>query len=344
MTHEATLRWRAIAEGLWAGRIIPFLGAGASAFDSKLDGECPPSGSKLLEMLADEAELSIQCSDHCKRLIYDLPRVASYYQLVTLSRPELDRRLRQLTGQSHWRPNRLHRLFARVALQRPLLVVTTNYDSLLEKAFDEEGASYEVVATAADRLAYRDNEDEGDDLPSESGKIYHRNGEDTEFEPLDPRDLALDLSRRSVIYKVHGSVPTGNRWPGGYLIAEEDYTRFLGRMDRNHIYPFKIKTIMRRREKLPNGRLALVHSLLFLGYSLNDWNLRVLMDELGVGQGAAGEERHYAILRERELVADRLLEKRNISPRYADLNTFVTELEASLFELSLPQSEAATAV
>ena len=30
---------------------------------------------------------------------------------------------------------------------------------------------------------------------------------------------------------------------------------------------------------------------------MGDWNLRVLMDELGVGYGELGSERHYGVFR-----------------------------------------------
>jgi hypothetical protein len=211
-----------------------------------------------------------------------------------------------------------------------MLIVTTNYDPLIEMAFDSAGAPYEVVATAADQLAYR----EGDELDpvgsAHAGMIYRRQNGAAEFEPVLPAALEPNLEHRSIMYKVHGSVPCGSRWPGGYLIAEEDYARFLGRMDRDHIYPYKIKNILRKREILPNGRRGLANSLLFLGYSLQDWNLRVLMDELGIGQGAAGEERHYAVLNSKDEVSEELLKKRNISVRHTDLQTFVDELGIAL--------------
>ena len=327
---------RVIAEGLAAGRIIPFLGAGASSFASSLQNISPPSGTELLATLAEEAELEIYCGKKCGRPLYDLSRVASYYQLVKETRRELDRRLGQLTGNPACNPNKLHHMLARIAKTRPLLIVTTNYDALLEKAFDQIGVGYDVVATAADRLSYRGLKEDDDASRNDGGMIYHRLGGTPDFNAIDPRELLLNLKDRSIIYKVHGSVPSGESWAGGYLIAEEDYTRFLGRMDRNHIYPYKIKTIMQTKEEMPNGGKRLKNSLLFLGYSLNDWNLRVLMDELGVGQGLPGEERHNAVLKQPDPVARLLLEKRNISVIDADLSEFVTELNASLANFCPP--------
>ena len=156
----------------------------------------------------------------------------------------------------------LHRLLARVARVKPLLIVTTNYDDLLERAFDDLAVrepglgpiSYEVIATAADLLAYRDTTGEGGShgLPDDqataslSGRAAYTiagsaASQDSATTKCSRRSIqppfAFDFSKRSVIYKVHGSVPRGPNWDGGYLIAEEDYVRFLGKMDRPDIYP-----------------------------------------------------------------------------------------------------------
>lgn len=323
-----------VAQKFLSGLMIPFLGAGASSYEGAFPRERPPNAEELIEQLSKEAGLDVSGQDTGGKPRYDLPRVASYYQLVAETRLVLDERIRCMAGDPQYRPNRLHRTLARAAKHQPMLIITTNYDTMIETALYQAGAAYEVVATAADRLAYGDAV-EGDEGAT-AGMIYHKADHHGDFEPIDPRQLEFDLTQRSVVYKVHGSVPAGSKWEGGYLVAEEDYTRFLGRMDREHIYPHKIKNIIGKKRRLPNGRLALVNSLLFLGYSLNDWNLRVLMDEIGVGQGRAGEERHYAVMRSHDDVAQRLLDKRNIAPWVLDLSDFVVDLDRKLTETGIP--------
>ena len=242
-----------------------------------------------------------------------------------------------------------------------MLIITTNYDDLLERAFDELACTepqygpvpYEVVATAADLLAYRDPSNKSyaapyrgigpdDGSPPSSGILYRRfgglgptlrlqgpgpDGKLDVFHEIYPDQLSVDLNARSLIYKVHGSVPKGSNWDGGYLIAEEDYVRFLGRMDRADIYPHVIKNVIRSKTaRVRSGRRQNSHALFLLGYSLNDWNMRVLMDELGVGYGELGSERHYAVFKDADQIAVDLIEKRNFTPFDIDLNKCVDEL------------------
>jgi SIR2-like domain len=112
-------------------------------------------------------------------------------------------------------------------------------------------------------------------------------------------------------------------------------------MDQAHICPFSIRN--RLRMTVGKGvQKSLLHSLLFLGYSLGDWNLRVLLDGLGVGQGGP-DERHYAILQSADPVEERLLDKRNIAVHKADLTMLVDELEEALDRLGLPPTAGAAA-
>ena len=342
-------KWVPLAQLMLKGTLVPFLGAGASSFhadsaSNEAAGRGPPTGRKLLDLLALEAELEIQCGqcEQCVRPTHSLAQVASYYARVEHTRRSLDGRIENLIGDFTFRPNPLHRLLARVARQRTMLVITTNYDTLLETAFDDAGAAYEVVATAADLLAYNGLEKDARDplAPSdgiEAGAIYRRFSGSNQFVAVEPASISADLNERSLIYKVHGSVPSEAGWRGGYLIAEEDYVRFLGRMDEPHICPFSIRNRLRKKVPLPGGEKALVHSLLFLGYDLGDWNLRVLLDGLGVGRGGP-DERHYAILRNPDRVVERLFGKRNIAVRNADLNDMVHELEETLTSLGLPEA------
>jgi SIR2-like domain len=195
-------RWVPIAELMLEGKIIPFLGAGASSFHvdphatNNSDRLGPPTGRRLLDIIAAEAELEIQCRQSCAQPTHNLAQVASYYARVKHSRRQLDSKIARLTGDPTFRPNALHRLLARVALHQPMLLITTNYDTLLEHAFDAAGAPYEVVATAADQLAYSNSGQygaareadgpEGAAVGADAGMVYHRLGESSEFVQVPP--------------------------------------------------------------------------------------------------------------------------------------------------------------
>jgi hypothetical protein len=194
----------------------------------------------------------------------------------------LDLYIKEAVCNPNFVPSPLHRLLAKIAGRRNLLILTTNYDSLLERAFDEFNAAegeqriqYDVVATPADLLSYEDSPDQ--EAPEYAGAIWVRWGDSRQFEPKEPKEIVVDLNKKSLIYKIHGSVGDDTNWAGGFLIAEEDYVRFLGRMGNGGIIPQSIFSEMRKTNTLPLGpnrsRGVPARSLLFLGYGMNDWNL-----------------------------------------------------------------------
>lgn len=324
--------WAVLADQLRKGTIIPFLGAGASSYNAGPANPVPPSGSDFARELAERAEIDISCtSQECRRALFDLARVTSYYQSCVDTRPNLDQLIRERICSNSFQPSPLHQLLAQIAQERNLLIITTNYDSLLERAFDDVvrlggRLSYDVVATSADELSYEDTDDA--EAPEHAGAVWLRRGGSDHFEPKLPSEIEIDLDERSVIYKIHGSVGD-NGWEGGFLIAEEDYARFLGRMQEGLI-PDAILGLMRSKKKIqfgPRTRTVPVYSLLFLGYGMNDWNLRVLLQELRIGSQSIGVERHYAIMRTPNPIDRMLLEKRGISTFDCDLHRFVDELK-----------------
>jgi SIR2-like domain len=85
---------------------------------------------------------------------------------------------------------------------------------------------------------------------------------------------------RPILFKMHGSV---DRDPNKdcYLITEEDYVDFLGR-DKGHYVPLYVEAMMRNKD------------FLFLGYSLADWNVRVILRKLLKGTATARRYRAIA--------------------------------------------------
>jgi hypothetical protein len=81
---------------------------------------------------------------------------------------------------------------------------------------------------------------------------------------------------------------------------------------------------------IPADLVSLMQSrrLLFLGYSLRDWNFRVLLDRLN--RMRLQTIRSYAIAYDIGEAESRLWDKRNVMVYKADLNEFVRRLEAEL--------------
>jgi hypothetical protein len=244
-----------IANRMLAGKIVPFLGAGASLvglepgknWDAKAP-TYPPSGGDLSRHLADETTFPLE--DFRDRS--DLSKVSSYY-VDNSSRTILKETLRAVLAR-HYQFGNLHKVLAAQTAIR--LFVVTNYDTLLEDAFDAIHRPYDLVIYPADRK----------DLMN--GLLWRRNGE---ADPItkEANEFDVDFKETSVIFKMHGTVGQIDSRNNNFVITEEDYVEFLSRMTTNSAIPPVFLDYARDC------------SFLFLGYSLSDWNFRVLLRNLG---------------------------------------------------------------
>ena len=226
-----------IVSALVAGRVVPVIG---------LDG-----AGDLAARLASAFGVPDD------RLI-DLARVSQYVATMSGSGPLYDEL------HSHFEaavePSPLHRLLARLpALLRERgaphqLIVTTNYDLALERAFEEAEEEIDIVAYVA--------------TGPHRGRFWHR----PPGEPPRPIDVPntyateLSLERRTILLKLHGAVdPLPEREWESFVITEDDYIDYLGRSDLVSSVPVALAAHLRRSH------------FLFIGYEMVDWNLRLVM-------------------------------------------------------------------
>lgn len=232
-----------------------------------------PSGAELSRFLAGRAEFpSSKDSD-----IENLAKTASYL-VETSRRKKLREYLHELLDRDY-PPCQIHQYLADVSATLkdgvPLVIVTTNYDDLLERAFaDVEAKRREKnLPTRPFDIVVHPTDDPG----NAASVLVWRHGARAP-EHTTPGDLYIDLKGRTVIYKMHGSVVRA--WQRGdisglvderddsYVITEEDYIDFLSQMTAATPVP---PILMRHFSKC---------YFLFLGYGLADWNLRVLLRNL----------------------------------------------------------------
>jgi hypothetical protein len=160
-------------------------------------------------------------------------------------------------------PTAVHRFFASVA---PLLrdrgvahhlIVTTSYDLALETAFLEAGEEFDVVSYVASGPA--------------RGKFCHITPEGGGRLIDLPNTYATELSleKRTVILKLHGQVDRGpeREWES-FVVTEDDYIDYLAQTDLAGAVPVALAAKLRRSH------------FLFLGYTMADWNLRVILNRL----------------------------------------------------------------
>ena len=100
----------------------------------------------------------------------------------------------------------------------------------------------------------------------EAQRVWLR--DDNALRPVMAKDLGRYIRPDVdwIVYKLHGSLDRTNAKDDWYLITEQDYVDFLGR-SKSYIPP-AIELSMRER------------GFLFIGYSLADWNVRVLLHKL----------------------------------------------------------------
>ena len=286
------------------GEVVPFLGAGASA-GTAAD---LPTGRELARSLADLA--GFPSDDPYDR--DDLAKVASYY-LEAADRPSLLTSLRD-TFDRDYPLGEVHRFLAEI--EKPLLIITTNYDDLIEQAFREKSRPFHLVVHPTDRA----------DLAA--SVLWWKPDEP---EPVDypPNNLPLSVGDTTIIYKMHGSVDRqAKRWDS-FVITEEDYVDFLARMTGQSAIPARFMLHLRQSR------------FLFLGYGLGDWNLRVMLKNLRVtlsptgaertegedeGQVTAGSLRSWAIQHQPSELEKILWDSRDVNIYDMQLDDFVAKL------------------
>jgi hypothetical protein len=303
-----------IAEKLAAGRMVPFLGAGANLCDRgeqawEHGGPFLPSGAELAGHLAARGRYPVEGERNLLRV--------SEYLSVARGEDELYLYLREVFG-SEYSPTSLHRLLARVAKALSegglpqLLVVTTNYDNLVEQAFSNEGLEHDVVWYEAKSNA------------EARGRFVHRppGGKPKPIpRPNKYTGLPAELERPAVL-KLHGCLDRESPGDDSFVITEDSYIDYLSLGDVGALIPIALS------QRLTSN------SLLFLGYSLSDWNLRVVMNRIWGARKLVIKS--WAVQREpadaHESKVEQALwdDRENIELVFCELDEYVRELGARL--------------
>jgi hypothetical protein len=230
----------------------------------------------------------------------DLAKVADYFHLA-VGRSRLDRRLREIFDRDY--PlGPIHELLARVP--RNLLIVQTNYDDLVERAFRAIGRPFDLVVYPNEHDEWR------------AAVLHWKNGASAPI-PVAPKRLEIDLQNTTVIYKMHGAVDRQDSTRDSYVVTEQDAVNFMVRMATQTAVPAIFAEPFQTR------------SFLFLGYSLRDWNLRVLLSKIARDLRRRGEDAQpsWAIRRRPSPLERELWSKQNVRLYAVPLSTFVGNLE-----------------
>lgn len=253
-----------VARRLGTGSVVPFLGAGANlcerppGSDWEAEAGFLPSGAELADYLS--TPYGYPETDH------DLLRVAQWVDLVSSPRALVDE-LHAIFSRDY-EPNKLHRFLAEMPQRLReggdhrfcgQLILTTNYDDVLERAFAEADERVDVVVYET-----RGNEQRFVHLRPDGERVAIDN-------PARYREFALE--ERSVILKIHGDVDREDSERDTFVITEDHYIDYLAREGVRALIPAYLMRRIRESD------------LLFLGYSMRDWNLRVILRQIWAEQG-----------------------------------------------------------
>ena len=308
-----------VIKALIDGRVVPFFGAGVNLWGRTpqaqwRQGAELPSGSDLSLYLASEFSYPEQDKT-------DLLRVAQYVTVMNGSGP-LYEKLHDLFNVDYLLTP-VHEFFAELPSTlrtkgyppRYQLIVTTNYDDVLERAFQNVREPFDVVTYIADG--------------EESGRFIHRapDGEEylierpNEYTAL-PIEAATRILQRPVILKIHGAVHRGEMERDSYVVTEDHYIDYLSRSDISNLMP-----------KALVAKLKGSH-FLFLGYSLRDWNLRVILRRLW------GERKltykSWAIQLNPQSLEEQFWRKRDVDIFSLPMETYIIALRSRLHALPPP--------
>jgi hypothetical protein len=244
----------AIAQAIVSGRLVVVLGPGVNAgTPSAGNGGGLPMRDDLTARLAEAFGCPAEFAG-------ELTKVAQYVAVTRGVGPLYDE-LHSLLDHDH-APGPVHRFLAELpALLRARgapqpLVVTTNYDRALERAYSDADEAADVVSYVS--------------LGRDRGKFLHRSADGDTRVIATPNVYAdVPLDRRPVLLKIHGEVDLEPaRDAESFVISEDDYIGYLTEGGLGGVLPVTVAARLRRSH------------FLFLGYGLVDWSFRVFLQRL----------------------------------------------------------------
>lgn len=297
-----------IADCFRTHSIVPFLGSAASFVGAPADGALP-SGRAFAQLLAEKSGYPGPPTDA-------LTKVAQFLEEIPADRTFLLSEVLERFDRgvaADYRSSFTDFLAALPAELMPPLILTTNYDTLVERTFERRGLPYLAISHvmrgskyAGRLLCYSTLEQ-----PLDGSTILPQRRVEEQL-----AELATRTPSPVIVYKMHGTArllaDTGML--DSVVLTENDYIEFLAGDTFQKIPLAVLKTLRTSR-------------LLFLGYALEDWNFRVLLRRLAMlQQEHAGQQRHWACTLHADAVETKFWERRGVNLYAESLDTFLARL------------------
>lgn len=299
-----------IARWLIDGEVVPFLGAGASRAGGSAHLPLPGGPALAADLVATMEGAFPDAANSA-----ELTRVAQVFERSVFDRSALYDLLHQVfeVAQRDCEPAAVARTLARVPrVDKPMFVLTTNYDSYIERAMRDAGRPVCVITQNM-----RDVEKGATRISLVLPDGSSAEDESVDFQWNDRDRFPLDTV---FVFKMHGSTHrvrlTG---PDDIIITEDDYVDFMinaGGAVSPYFPPPSLTAAYKQRR------------FLFLGYSLADWNFRTFLRVLAIRNALSGREarRHWALQLDPDPLDVELWRHRNVTVFDGDLVEFCDRL------------------
>src|SRR6266496_2556800 len=288
-----------IARRVRDGRCVPFLGAAVNIDSPARDYRGLPIGRQLVTELR-------RALRHEDAWAADLARAALEYEVRT-DREDLLEWLKAKLADRDVEPSPALKMLAELPLR---LIITTNYDGLLERALEASGRDFTCVIQPYEGFA--DTRVTRDRLES------------------------LEQYEGTIVYKIHGTFDGNASRPywldvtPGVTVTEDDYIEFLAIHDKDEVrigVPKSIKSVI-----TPS-------MLLFLGYALEDWDFRTMYRSVVRQLNAHPVRKSIAIQKDPPEYWVKYWLKRDVEIVDMDVYDFCERLQHRFRELSPPQAD-----
>lgn len=318
--QELNEHYRAVMSALRYGQFVPFLGE-----DVNLYGRPPGIPWEPGRFLPSQVEVATYLA---KTFGYPtghpltLRRVSQY--IATMHGPApLNYELHTLFD-TDYAPTPFHLFFAslpgflrahdlpRAAKPhlRRYVVVTTNYDDALERAFMQVGEPFHVLTYLAES---EDQQIQGRFchwLPGGSARIIES--------PNEYRGFLTDDD--PVIIKLHGAVDRVGTTQESFVVTEDHYIHYAGQRDAALLIPAPLPV------KLKNS------GVLFMGFHLREWNLRAIMHR--VWGDRPSRTRSWAVQMQPDALERELWKQHHVDLVDRSLEDYLAGLSAGILRLA----------
>lgn len=319
MQQKLEEHYESVLQEICEGQIIFFLGAGVNLCNRPegmgfTQGRFLPNGRELAEIMATEFNYPWKDKEN-------LLRVSWYAALSENGQKDSNKLYRYLYKifNDNYPSTDVHTFLAKLPrwLRRKKckdcyqIIVTTNYDDVLERTFRKFKEPFDVVHYVA---VSEDERLRGKFLhiPYIGEPKYITNYADYDDLPID-EDLRV---HRTLILKIHGAVDRGTWTRCSFVVTEDDYIDYLAHLDLSKPLPKMLEAKMK------------YSSFLFLGYSLADWNLRVILHRIwGTSPFSANS---WAIMDKAEEPDEKFWKSRSVDFMKLRLDNYIAGLRKKL--------------